>query len=159
LRALVRLGVRVSPYYIALVSADTGDREQAFEWLNRACAQRSGSLARLKTEERFRILRSDPRFDALVTRVESLTLEAEDVPAEMPMLMPQPQAKVPAGPEPMWKKFLWPDIYDDRSARWAAAEGVAATALIVASSLLALILSSLAGPINVPGFGWHSPVV
>ncbi len=48
LRALVRLGVHVSPYYIALVSADLGEREQAFEWLERACEQRSSSLAQIK---------------------------------------------------------------------------------------------------------------
>ena len=56
LRSLMRLNVRISAYSTALVSADSGDKEQAFEWLNRAADQHSGSLARLGTEPAFRYL-------------------------------------------------------------------------------------------------------
>lgn len=125
LRALVRLGVHVSPYYIALVSADLGEREQAFEWLDRACEQRSSSLARLKTEPRFNILHSNPRFASLVKRVESLPLQEEAAIPEMPVALPRPvvvQPTAPAKSAPLWKKILWPDIYDGRSARQAAAQ-------------------------------------
>ncbi len=90
LRALVRLGVRVSPYSIALVSADLGDREQAFEWLNKAYEQRSSGLSRLKTEARFNILRGDSRFAELLRRVESLALGEEDSSPEVPVVRPQP---------------------------------------------------------------------
>ena len=90
LRALVRLGVHVSPYYIALVSADLGDREQAFEWLNRAVEQRSSGLSRLKTEGRFHPLRSDPRFAQLQARAESLPPEPDDPIPDVPAFHPRP---------------------------------------------------------------------
>ena len=88
LRALVRLGVHVSPYYIALVSADLGDHEQAFEWLNRAVEQRSSGLSRLKTEGRFHPLRSDPRFAQLQARAESLPPEPDNLAAAFQRSVP-----------------------------------------------------------------------
>jgi hypothetical protein len=128
LRALVRLGVHVSPYYIALVSADLGEREQAFEWLERACEQRSGSLVHLKTEPRFGVLRGDPRFAALVKRAETLSLEEEGAIPEVPVVLQRPvvvaQTAAPPKPAPLWKQIAWPSIYDGRSARHAASQGV-----------------------------------
>ena len=161
LRALVRLGVRVSPYYIALVSADIGDKEQAFEWLNRALDGRSAGLRRLKTEGRFDMLRNDPRFAAIVARAETLTLEPEYVPGEMPVLIPKPkpQFKPPAGPEPFWKKLAWPEIWDDRSARWAASQGVWACVIALVATVAGLIAISISGEIHIPNFGWSSLIV
>ena len=162
LRSLVRLGVHVSPYYIALISAETGDREQAFEWLNRACEERSAGLAHLKTEPRFASLRSDPRFAELVKRAESIELEAEDASAQIPVVLPRPVAvsTAPAGPVPRWKKIVWPEIYDDRSARQAAALGIWTSAfLIVASILLPLFLTSLVGKLPAMGMGWNNPIL
>ena len=161
LRALVRLGVRVSPYYIALVSADVGDREQAFEWLNRALDQKSRGLHRLKTEGRFNILHSDSRFAAIVARAATLTLEPETLLPEMPVLIPKPapQFKPPAGPEPLWKRLAWPEIWDDRSARRAASQGVWACGIGLAATVVGLIAIEISGRIQIPGFGWSSLIV
>lgn len=159
LRALVRLGVNASPYYIALISADTGDREQAFEWLNKAVDARSGGLARLQTEPRFAMLRSDPRFAALVKRVESVQLDPEESSAQVPVILPRP-VPTPTGPVPLWKKIFWPDIYDDRSARFAASLGIwTAAFLLVASFLLPLFLTSLLGTVPIMTMGWNNPLV
>jgi hypothetical protein len=119
LRSLMRLNVRISAYSTALVSADSGDKEQAFEWLNRAADQHSGSLARLGTEPRFAILRNDPRYADLVKRVQSMNLDAEDSSADMPVLMPQvvPDRVAPTGTVPLWKRLLWPDIFNDTPRR------------------------------------------
>ena len=60
---------RVSPYSIALVYTGLGDRDHAFEWLERAYAERSPQLVILKVEPRFDSIRSDPRFGALMARM------------------------------------------------------------------------------------------
>ena len=161
LRSLMRLNVRISAYSTALVSADAGDKEQAFECLNRAADQRSASLARLETEPRFAVLRNDPRYAELVKRVTSLTLEADESAAELPVRMPQvvPDRLAPSGRVPAWKRFLWPDIFNDRSARVAAAQGVWACAFIVGATILASILTSTAGRIAVLSLGWNEPIV
>jgi hypothetical protein len=156
LRALVRLGVHVSPYYIAMVSADLGEREQAFEWLGRACEQRSSSLARLKTESRFSVLHGDPRFVALIKRMESLPLEEEGAIPDVPVVLPRPmvqQTAAPAKPAPLWKKILWPDIYDGASARQAAAQGVWMPALLVFLTILAVIFPPAPGSASLFGPG------
>ena len=142
LRALVRLGVHVSPYYIALVSADLGEREQAFEWLHRAVEQRSSNLAHLKTEPRFAVLHSDPRFAELVKRVDSLPLEEEAAIPETPVVLPRPmvmQTAAPAKPAPLWKKIAWPNIYDGRSARQAASQGVWACVVLALLTIYAVV--------------------
>ena len=159
LRALVRLGVQASPYYIALISADTGDREQAFEWLNKAVDARAGGLARLQTEPRFATLRTDPRFAVLVKRVESVQLDPEESSAQIPVILPRPVA-APTGPVPIWKKIFWPDIYDDRSARFASSLGIWTVVFLVAASFLVpLFLTSLVGTVPIMGMGWNNPLL
>ena len=59
----------VSPFFIALVYTAMGDKDDAFLWLDRAVAERSGSVRYLKIEPRLDPLRSDPRFEALLQRV------------------------------------------------------------------------------------------
>ncbi len=46
-----------------------GDKEQAFEYLNKAIEKRHGQLGMLNVEPAFDLLRDDPRFDELVRRV------------------------------------------------------------------------------------------
>ena len=46
-----------------------GERDEAFEWLNKACDERSGLLVYLKVEPMFDPVRSDPRFLELARRV------------------------------------------------------------------------------------------
>ena len=161
LRSLMRLGVRISAYSTALVSADAGDKEQAFEWLNRAAEQRSGSLARLEGEPRFGGLRNDPRYADLVKRLKSVTLESEESAGDAPRLAPQivPVRQTSTGPFPLWKRFLWPEIFNDTNARAAAAQGVWACAFIVAATILASVLTSTAGRIAVLSLGWNEPIV
>jgi hypothetical protein len=163
LRALVRLGVQVSPYYIALISADLGEREQAFEWLSKAVEQRSAGLARLKTEPRFGSLRGDPRFAELARQVEAMPLDAEQVVPETPAFVPRTVAAVPrvpaGGPAPLWKKLLWPEIVDDRGARQAAAQGVWATAFLLTMALLVSLFTSNPGGASLLGAGWNGFLV
>jgi tetratricopeptide (TPR) repeat protein len=59
----------VSPYSIALVYVGLGDKGRAFEWLERAYAERSPELVYLKVEPQLDPLRSDPRFATLMTKM------------------------------------------------------------------------------------------
>ena len=156
LRSLIRLGVGISDYSMALVSADAGDKDQAFEWLNRAAERRSGSLARVESEPRFGGLRNDSRYVDLVSRVKGLTLVPEEVTVPAPQIVP---ARVEKGAVPLWKRLLWPDIFNDTTARKAAAQGVWACVFIVAATILASLLTSTAGRVAVIGLGWNEPLV
>jgi tetratricopeptide (TPR) repeat protein len=55
-----------SPYYIATVYAGLGDKDQAFAWLEKIKHLRTVRL--IKTDPRFDALRDDPRFAALLRR-------------------------------------------------------------------------------------------
>ena len=59
----------VSPHSIALVYAALGEKDLAFEWLEKALVVRSEHLSWIKVDPRVDLLRSDPRFAALVRRV------------------------------------------------------------------------------------------
>jgi serine/threonine protein kinase/tetratricopeptide (TPR) repeat protein len=60
----------VAPYNFAAIYAGLGDKDQAFAWLDRAYADRSGFLAfYFKTDAHMDSLRSDPRFSELMRRV------------------------------------------------------------------------------------------
>jgi TolB-like protein/Tfp pilus assembly protein PilF len=59
----------VSPYCIAVVYAGLGDKDQAFEWLNRAYEARSFGMTQLNVETIFYNLRSDKRFKDLLKRM------------------------------------------------------------------------------------------
>lgn len=59
----------VSPKNFALAYLQLGEKDQAFEWLEKSYAERSEVLLYLKVDPRFDPLRSDPRFADLVRRV------------------------------------------------------------------------------------------
>src|SRR6266536_1334490 len=59
----------VPPYHIALLYNALGDRDQAFEWLERGFEQRDPKMAFLKVERKWNNLRDDPRFMDLMRRV------------------------------------------------------------------------------------------
>jgi adenylate cyclase len=59
----------VTPYGVALVHAGLGDAASAFEWLDKAVADRSHWLVWLKLDPRFASLHGQPRFNALLRRV------------------------------------------------------------------------------------------
>jgi serine/threonine-protein kinase len=56
-------------YQIAEIYAWRGDKDQAFAWLDRAFVQRDGGLIGLKLDELLASLRTDPRYGALLRRM------------------------------------------------------------------------------------------
>ena len=59
----------VSPYSFAIVYAGLNDRDQAFEWLQRAYDQRSSYLVLLKVDTYWIPLSDDPRLKAMLKRM------------------------------------------------------------------------------------------
>ncbi|MBI3950869.1 MAG: tetratricopeptide repeat protein [Acidobacteria bacterium] len=59
----------VSPYLIALVYTGLGEKDQAFDWLEKAYENRCGWLAWLRVDPKLDSLRSDSRFADLLRRV------------------------------------------------------------------------------------------
>jgi hypothetical protein len=56
----------VPPMKLAQLYVRLGDRDRAFEWLQKAYAQRSAPLVYLNVDPRYDRLRSDPRFTGLL---------------------------------------------------------------------------------------------
>ena len=59
----------VQPSTIGMHYAQSNDKEQAFQWLEKAYEKRSRGLIMLSTSPLFDNLRSDPRFDDLIERM------------------------------------------------------------------------------------------
>jgi DNA-binding winged helix-turn-helix (wHTH) protein/TolB-like protein/Flp pilus assembly protein TadD len=59
----------ISPYGIALIHTGLGDKDRAFEWLEKAFQDRSSWLIYLKVEPLFASLQSDPRAADLLRRL------------------------------------------------------------------------------------------
>lgn len=59
----------VPPYWIALVYTGLGDKERAFFWLDKAYQERASWMVYLKEYSDFDPLRSDPRFQDLLKKV------------------------------------------------------------------------------------------
>ena len=59
----------VPSYYFALIYSGLGEKDRAFEWLERAYQERSTVLAYLRLDPRLEPLRSDPRYADLVRRL------------------------------------------------------------------------------------------
>jgi eukaryotic-like serine/threonine-protein kinase len=59
----------VSPYGIASYYAVSGDNEKALDWLEKAYAERDGTLVWLKVHPRLDGLRSEPRFRDMLARM------------------------------------------------------------------------------------------
>ena len=55
-----------APYSIATVHAYRGERDLAFQWLDRAVAERDGTLASIKVDPLLKPLVGDPRYAALL---------------------------------------------------------------------------------------------
>ena len=71
LRELLEMSERgyVSPYSIALVYVGLGERENVFEWLEKAYRERSYAMVFLKVSDDFAPYRQDPRYVDLLRRV------------------------------------------------------------------------------------------
>jgi tetratricopeptide (TPR) repeat protein len=61
--------VRNCAFQVAVVYAGAGERERALEWLERAWRTHQVHFPFAAVEPRFRTLRDDPRFRALLARV------------------------------------------------------------------------------------------
>jgi tetratricopeptide (TPR) repeat protein len=59
----------VSPFEFASIHLALGQMEVGFEWLERACQDRTFDLILIKVDPRFDTLREDPRFAAAVKKV------------------------------------------------------------------------------------------
>jgi len=59
----------VSPFDIALIYTALGEKDTAFEWLNKAVAERSTFLVYSKWEPRLDPMRSDPRFGQMLKKI------------------------------------------------------------------------------------------
>ncbi len=59
----------ISAIQIASAYAYRGERDKAFEWLNRAVEQKDAGLVNIKTDPVFATLRDDPRFKAVLRKV------------------------------------------------------------------------------------------
>jgi TolB-like protein/Tfp pilus assembly protein PilF len=59
----------VTAYAVALVHAALGNKDQAFAWLDKGVEERTHWLVWLKRDLRWKPIRSDPRFAALIKRV------------------------------------------------------------------------------------------
>ena len=58
----------ISPLYVATVYTGLGDRDKAIEWLNKAYDNRHPGLVLIRVEPMFDSLRSDSRFQQLLSR-------------------------------------------------------------------------------------------
>jgi tetratricopeptide (TPR) repeat protein len=58
-----------SPHFIAVIYAGMGDKDKAFEWLERAYDEGDPRLYPVKVIPRLRSLHSDPRFTALLEKM------------------------------------------------------------------------------------------
>ena len=59
----------VSPSFIARACAEVGEKDEAFAWLQKAYQERDYQMTLLKVNPSFDSLRSDPRFNDLLRRV------------------------------------------------------------------------------------------
>ena len=65
----------VTSYGVALVYAGLGEKDEAFNWLNKAYDERSNWLVWLKTDPRFNSIRNDERFAELINRIGIASVE------------------------------------------------------------------------------------
>ncbi len=56
-------------FQVATAHAWRGEKDQAFEWLDRAYSQRDGGMAMIKYDPFLALLRSDPRYAAMVRKL------------------------------------------------------------------------------------------
>ena len=57
------------PFHIALAYAGLGDKDAAFRWLERGYVEHASFMDGIKVTPGFDVLRSDPRFAALLARM------------------------------------------------------------------------------------------
>jgi adenylate cyclase len=60
---------RAQSWSVAIVYARMGDKEKAFEWLNRAAEEKNRAVVLTKADPQVDLLRSDPRFGEFLKRI------------------------------------------------------------------------------------------
>lgn len=73
----------VSPFDVALIHIGLGERDRAFEWLEKAYEERSDWLAWVKVAGELDGVRSDPRFADLIRRIGLERRAGEDITSLM----------------------------------------------------------------------------
>ncbi len=69
LKTLIRRFAETDAYYVATIYASRGDKDAAFQWLDRAYKQRDSGLLEILGEPLFRNITSDPRYKALLRKM------------------------------------------------------------------------------------------
>jgi hypothetical protein len=59
----------VFPYWAEIIFNVLDDKEQALDWLEKACEERIGFVALLKVASGFRNLTQEPRYQAILQRI------------------------------------------------------------------------------------------
>ncbi len=59
----------VPPFFVAIIYVGLGEKDRAFEWLEKAYQERNPNLVNLKVQPKFDAIRSDPRYADLLRRV------------------------------------------------------------------------------------------
>jgi len=59
----------ISPYNFVIIYTGLGDKDRAFEWLQKGFEQRTRLIYRLKSRPMFDSLRSDPRYAELLRKM------------------------------------------------------------------------------------------
>lgn len=59
----------VSPWLFAVIYSGLGDKDQAFDWLEKSYQRRGHNMVYLRVWPQFDNLRCDPRFQALLRRM------------------------------------------------------------------------------------------
>ncbi|HEY1723823.1 MAG TPA: TIR domain-containing protein [Steroidobacteraceae bacterium] len=66
---VIRDSAQFAAYQIAEIYAWRGQKDQAFQWLDRAYAQSDGGLTEVKVDPLLASLRGDPRYDAFLSKM------------------------------------------------------------------------------------------
>jgi hypothetical protein len=69
LRGLITKRQAIDPYLIAEIYAFRNQSDEAFEWLDRAYTKRDDGLIATKVDPLLKSLRNDPRFTALLKKL------------------------------------------------------------------------------------------
>jgi Flp pilus assembly protein TadD len=69
LRSLIEIGANDAAYQIAVVHAVRGEKDAAFEWLERAFAQRDSGLAFMRGHAQLGSLHDDPRWRPFLAKM------------------------------------------------------------------------------------------
>ena len=68
-KAAMYAGEKISPKFFGEINARLGNKDEAFKWLSKAIDEKENGIDLLKVHPGYDNLRLDPRFDALLRRM------------------------------------------------------------------------------------------